>query len=176
MARTTEVSSKPHVSTARARPTLNPWIVIGLILILIAAFILLEMHIRRGVEGPRRLLQNAEFRIDEEQLVSFFDAFAFSAQRVDDFPDERAADPKPGQHFSVLLQNVIAYQPDECPLPPSKWRETLPPGLSLLGLRSAKPSVSTYALPVPPRHSKLLPYYFGVILRRRWLTTPPTIS
>jgi len=58
MARTTEVSSKSHVNSACARPTLNPWIVVGLILILIAALILLEMHIRRDVEGPRRSPQN----------------------------------------------------------------------------------------------------------------------
>jgi hypothetical protein len=60
MARTTEVSSKPHVNSACARPTLNPWIVVGLILILIAAFILLEMHIRRDVVGPRRSPQNTQ--------------------------------------------------------------------------------------------------------------------
>lgn len=42
--------------------------------------------------------------------------FAFGAQRVDDFPDERAPDAKPGEHFSVLLQNFIADQPDERPV------------------------------------------------------------
>jgi len=60
MARTTEVSSKPHASTVCARPSLNPWIVVGLILILIAAFILLEMHMRRGVEGPGCPPQNTQ--------------------------------------------------------------------------------------------------------------------
>jgi len=45
-----------------------------------------------------------------------FDGFTLGPQRVDDFPDKRAADAKPGEHFPVLLQNLIADQPDEHPL------------------------------------------------------------
>ena len=42
--------------------------------------------------------------------------FAFSAQRVDDFPDERTPDAKPSEYFSILLQNFIVDQPDERPI------------------------------------------------------------
>jgi uncharacterized integral membrane protein len=34
-----------RISASRARPTLNTWIVVGLILILIAAFIVIEFRI-----------------------------------------------------------------------------------------------------------------------------------
>jgi hypothetical protein len=44
------------------------------------------------------------------------DAFASSAERVDDFPDERSADTKPREYLSILLQNFVADWPDECPL------------------------------------------------------------
>jgi hypothetical protein len=44
------------------------------------------------------------------------DMFALSAQRVDDFSDERAADTKPGEHLSVLVQNFSGDQPDERPV------------------------------------------------------------
>ena len=43
------------------------------------------------------------------------DMFTLGSQRIDDLPDERAPDSKPGEYFSVLLQNVIADQPDERP-------------------------------------------------------------
>jgi hypothetical protein len=36
------------------------------------------------------------------------DMFTLGSQRIDDIPDERAPDAKPGEYFSVLLQNVIS--------------------------------------------------------------------
>jgi hypothetical protein len=42
--------------------------------------------------------------------------FTLGPQRVNDFSDERTAYAKPGEYFSVLLQNFIADQPDERPL------------------------------------------------------------
>lgn len=62
MERTAAVSEKPRESTSRARPTLNPWIVVGAILILIVALILLELHIRRSIEGPGHLQQNTQIQ------------------------------------------------------------------------------------------------------------------
>ena len=61
MARMGELSSKPDASTSRARPSLNPWIVIGLILLLVILFILIDLHIRRNIEGPDRQQENTQF-------------------------------------------------------------------------------------------------------------------
>jgi hypothetical protein len=44
------------------------------------------------------------------------DVFTLGPQRVNDFSDERTADAKPGEHFSVLPEDFIADQPDERPL------------------------------------------------------------
>jgi len=53
-----ELSSKPDMKASRGRPALNSWIVIGLIFLLITVLILIDLHIRRNIEGPGRLLQN----------------------------------------------------------------------------------------------------------------------
>ena len=62
MERTAEVSSRPHASTSRARPTMNTWIVIALVLILIVAFIVVELHIRRRIKDPGHLQQNGQIQ------------------------------------------------------------------------------------------------------------------
>jgi len=58
MTKMEELSSKPDTKASRGRPALDPWIVIGLILLLIIVLILIDLHIRRDIEGPGRLLQN----------------------------------------------------------------------------------------------------------------------
>lgn len=50
-------TSKAFISTG-GRRTLNPWIVVGLILILLIAFILIERHIRSSIEGPGHLQES----------------------------------------------------------------------------------------------------------------------
>lgn len=51
--------SKAFISIG-GRRKLNPWMVVGLILILLIAFILLERHIRRSIEGPGHLQESVE--------------------------------------------------------------------------------------------------------------------
>lgn len=56
-------AAKPSkaVNSRGARPTLNPWIVVGLVLVLLIAFILIERYIRHSIEGPGHLRQEITF-------------------------------------------------------------------------------------------------------------------